>query len=511
MIFDGDEKMKNAGVFLAAVFLAVFCISSTVLAATYSGGSGTAADPYKISTVADLEALTVTLDWDKHFILTESLNLAGIPVTPIGSSLTYPFTGTFDGQDYTLSNVVIHQPGVSNVGLFGYVTGGAISNLGLVDVTVSGQSYIGGLVGYINSGSIINCYATGTVSGVSFPVGGLVGANIASGTITACHFRGNVSGNGYTGGLVGINPGGTITASYAFAEVTGTDICIGGLVGRNDGNITNCYAVGAASGVSYVGGLVGQLRNGGSITSSYAASVVSGTGSNIGGLVGMSLDGSVDVSFWDMQASGQETSAGGEAKTTAEMWLEETYLHAGWDFIGEENNGVDDIWMITNGDSYPVFTWRMRPGNDLMARATQLVLEAAQEGTSIGASGQDITLNGYNDWADVWYYFDCPLKDQFTITLNNHGFDTTLAVFDTKGREVAFNDDFFGGKSVVILKARAGVRYYIRVSGCDSQRGGFNLLAERGAVQAIQGDLDYDGHVNLTDFAIFADNWLRGM
>ena len=513
MIFDGDEKMKNTGVFLAAVFLVVLCISGTVLAATYSGGSGTQADPYKISAAADLRTLTTTSgDWDKHFILTGSLDLAGPSLPPIGSTATYPFTGTFDGQGFTLSNAVIYGTGVSFAGLFGYVTGGTISNLGLVDFTVSGQSNIGGLVGKNDGGSITACYATGSVSGVTTIVGGLVGYNGTSSTITACHFRGNVSGSYCVGGLVGMNVSSTIAASYAFAEVIGVNSCIGGLVGQSwSGSILSCYATGDTSGTSSVGGLVGDLGNGGSITSSYAASVVSPTGSGIGGLVGTSPNGSVNVSFWDMQASGQETSAGGEGKTTLEMQTDELYLHAGWDFIGEENNGVDDIWMITNDDSYPVFTWRMRPGNDLMARATQLVLEAAQEGTSIGASGQDITLNGYNDWADVWYYFDCPLKDQFTITLNNHGFDTTLAVFDTKGREVAFNDDFFGGKSVVILKARAGVRYYIRVSGCDSQRGGFNLLAERGAVQAIQGDLDYDGHVNLTDFAIFADNWLVGI
>jgi hypothetical protein len=510
--------MKIKSVFLTAILAAVLCISGNLWAAGYSGGSGTAADPYKISTAADLQWLTGhTTDWGKHFILTGNLDLTGVSLSPIGlediiTGSPVPFTGVFDGQDYTLSNVVIHRPGVNFVGLFGYVTGGTISNLGLVDVTVSGHNYIGGLVGKNDGGSITACYATGTVSGDTTIAGGLVGQNITSGTITACHFRGNVSGGYCVGGLVGMNTSSTIAASYAFAEVIGGDSCIGGLVGQNwSGSILSCYAIGDTSGTSSVGGLVGDLGGGGSITSSYAASAVSPTGPDIGGLVGTIPNGTVDVSFWDMQASGQETSAGGEGKTTNEMWYDELYLHAGWDFIGEENNGVDDIWMITNGDSYPVFTWRMKPGNDLMAQATGLFLEIAQEGTSIGAAGQDITLNGYNDWADVWYYFDSPLKDQFTITLIGHKFDTTLAVFDAKGHEVAFNDDFFGGKSVVILKARAGVRYYIRVSGCDSQRGGFEISLKRGAVQAIQGDLNYDGHVNLTDFAIFADNWLGEM
>jgi hypothetical protein len=504
--------MKTKNVFLTALLAAVLCISGNLWAANYSGGSGTQADPYKISTVADWQALmTSTADWGKHFILTTNLDLVGIPVTPIGSSSTTPFSGVFDGQDFALSNVVIHQTGVNYVGLFGCVTGGTISNLGLVDVTVSGQSNIGGLVGRNDGGSITACYATGTVSSINPNAGGLVGSNYTSGTITACYFRGDVSGSSNVGGLAGLNSSGTIATSYAFSGVTGTNSNTGGLAGLNYGVITSCYAIGDTSGTSNVGGLVGQLNNGGSITSSYAASVVSGTGSNIGGLVGTSPNGSVDVSFWDIEISRQETSAGGEGLTTPEMQVEETFLHAGWDFIGETENGTDDVWMITGRDSYPVFVWWMRPDNDLMARATLLPVEAAREGTSIAATGQDITLNGYNDWADVWYYFDCTATDKYTITLNSRDFDTTLAVFDAKGREIVFNDDFFGGKSVVILKARAGVRYYIRVAGYDGQRGAFDISLVRGAVQAFQGDLNYDGHVNLTDFAIFADNWLVGI
>lgn len=502
--------MKYMGV-LAAILAAVLCISDTLWAGSYSGGNGTQADPYKISTVADWQWLmNHTEDWQGHFILTTNMDLAGVPLSPIGTSFDFPFTGTFDGQDFTLSGVVINQVGVNAVGLFGYVTGGTISNLWLSDITVTGHSSVGGLVGRNEGCSIQFCYATGSVSGY-INVGGLVGGGTTSSTITACHFRGNVSGTNYIGGLVGINSAGTIADSYASAHVIGTNLFIGGLVGSNFGTITNCYATGETQGGSSVGGLVGELNNGGSITSSYAASVVSGTGSGIGGLVGTSPNGIVDVSFWDMQASGQETSAGGEGKTTLEMQRDELYLYEGWDFLGETNNGTDDIWMITSSDSYPVFVWRIRPGNDLMARATLLPVEAAQDGTSIGAAGQDITLNGYNDWADVWYYYDCTANDKFTITLNSPDFDTTLAVFDAKGREIVFNDDFFGEKSVVILKARMGVRYYIRVAGHDGQRGSFELLLERGAVQAIQGDLDYNGRVNLTDFAIFADNWLGRM
>jgi hypothetical protein len=54
------------------------------------------------------------------------------------------------------------------------------------------------------------------------------------------------------------------------------------------------------------------------------------------------------------------------------------------------------------------------------------------------------------------------------------------------------------------------VRYYIRAAGYDGQRGEFEISLVRGAVQAIQGDLNYDGNVNLSDLALFTNNWLMG-
>jgi hypothetical protein len=55
---------------------------------------------------------------------------------------------------------------------------------------------------------------------------------------------------------------------------------------------------------------------------------------------------SIDMSFWDIQTSDQNTSTGGEGKSTAEMQTATTFLDAGWDFVGETANGTEDIWWI---------------------------------------------------------------------------------------------------------------------------------------------------------------------
>ena len=214
--------------------------------------------------------------------------------TPIGS-----FTGTFEGNNFTISNLYINL-GVNDVGLFSAISGSAmIQNLGLVNVYVKSSpaaaQSIGALVGYKPTGTITNCYATGTVT-VSSPsgtlAGGLVGYNLA-GTIENCYANINVSnttsgGSKISGGLVGNNAG-TINNSYAIGAVTG-DSRIGGLVGRNNNSaeITNCYATENVTGTGdYIGGLVGE-NSGSTIENCYATGTALGSSVSdyVGGIVG---------------------------------------------------------------------------------------------------------------------------------------------------------------------------------------------------------------------------------
>jgi hypothetical protein len=69
--------------------------------------------------------------------------------------------------------------------------------------------------------------------------------------------------------------------------------------------------------------------------------------------------GGVEASFWDVQSSNQAASAGGTGLMTSEMQLADTFLSAGWDFIDELENGVDDIWWIDEGSDYPRLWWEL--------------------------------------------------------------------------------------------------------------------------------------------------------
>ena len=168
--------------------------------------------------------------------------------------------------------------------------------------------------------------------------GGLVGENY--GKIANCYFGGNVSGTFSVGGLVGLNGwlygSGMISNCYSTGSVSANEL-VGGLVGRNESAIMNCYATSKVLGIEHVGGLVGANDTG---------------GTTIG-------------SFWDTQTSGQTTSAGGEDKTTAEMQMTSTFLEAGWDFVGETENGAEDIWWILEGKDYPRLWWEAKLIYDL--------------------------------------------------------------------------------------------------------------------------------------------------
>jgi hypothetical protein len=350
-------------------------------------GSGTAEDPYRISTAVEF----ALLGWysgilDKHILLTADMDLRGISLCPIGDYHGCSFTGLFDGGGHTLSNGGIHQPESEGIGLFGRVgPGGQIRNLGVENVNITGYLIVGGLVGW-NEGTIATCSITGAIEGYDDIIGGLIGHN--EGAITTCDFTGVVKGVGYysssIGGLVGRNQGSTITASHATGMVNGNSY-VGGLVGVHSGSllcnyssstvngsggglvgtngdfatITACYATGA---VSSGGGLVGENR--GAINACYATGAVS-TGK---GLVGYNNEerGTVTACFWDKQTTGQPASQGGTGKTMTEMKTRATFTDAGWDFVGESANGTTDVWrMCADGIDYPRLSWEFSQGGDM--------------------------------------------------------------------------------------------------------------------------------------------------
>jgi hypothetical protein len=390
-------------------------------------GSGTSADPYRVTTAQEF----AWLSWypgvlDKHIRLMADLNLSGTTLYPIGDLGT--FAGLFDGNGHTLSNIVISKPGGEYAGVFSYVgTGGQVSNLGTINATISGYRFVGGIAGYARDAAIHSCSAMGSVSGTE-RVGGLVGysmytdetschtANSVSGynivgglngeayggSITGCYAAGSVSGTDEVGGLAGHNTS-TITSSFATGEVTAAGSEAGGLVAFNSGDIERCYATGPVNGNSLVGGLIGV--NDSSIFYCYSAGSVSGN-SGAGGLVGFG-SGTSDNCFWDTQTSGQEISSSGAiGKTTAQMRTLSTFTLAGWDFSASDGDPADWV-LLRPGQDYPQLAWQPVTGDIAGLYGVDFVDYAAllahwnQTGCPTGCGGADINSDGTVNMADL--------------------------------------------------------------------------------------------------------------
>jgi trimeric autotransporter adhesin len=269
---------------------------------------------------------------------------AGAGFAPIGNS--GQFTGIFDGLGHTISNLFINTPGTSNIGLFGVTSGANLQNVGLINASVTGRTYVGALVGNKGGGNVVNAYSTGTVSGFSW-VGGLEGLSNGGNLTNASSSAVVIGTSTLVGGLVGqARFYGTITNSYASGAVNGSGATyVGGLVGQaRFVNLTNDYALGAVTGNFGVGGLVGFLDST-TIATSYSAGVVTGS-SSAGGLVGVS-GGTVTNSYWDVTRSGQATSAGGAGLTDAQMQTASNF--AGFAFTTTPS-ASGDSWVIVDAD-----------------------------------------------------------------------------------------------------------------------------------------------------------------
>lgn len=245
--------------------------------------AGTEADPITIDNLNELKTVSsFPRYWDKHLVLTESLNGAGSKEwnngtgwQPIGSAQT-PFSGSFNGRGHIVDSLYMRRSGDYSA-FFGQVDGGSIDSLGVTNIEIEGKAYSAGIVGRLNpGGTLTNCFATGQVRGNSF-VGG-VGGLLKESVVKDCYSQVTIQGSQYTGGFVG--------------SCFNTDI-------------KNCYSTGA---------VVGE--------------------SNYGGFAGV---GAADPScYWDTENSQISISVGGQGKSSAQMKQKATF--SGWDFT--------DVWQV---------------------------------------------------------------------------------------------------------------------------------------------------------------------
>ena len=177
--------------------------------------------------------------------LTQSIDLQDEEWTPIGRSDAV-FSGTFDGDENTISNLTITKE-LSNtadnngIGFFGYTNAPAkIVNLNIENVDITGSLYVGAIVGYGFTGAeISNCHVSGDVEIEGWWYIGGIGGNGYVSKVDGCTVTGNegsyikgIDGS-YVGGIWGYRGEGSMAISDSQVvniDISGVDR-VGGICG----------------------------------------------------------------------------------------------------------------------------------------------------------------------------------------------------------------------------------------------------------------------------------------
>lgn len=273
----------------AAVYFLIITLAGTFSSAgTYSGGSGRADDPYKISKLDDILELGRSQgDWGSSFVVVNDIDMARIDFTPIAGSLHNAFNGSIEGRGFTISNLMIKGEKGQYAGMFGVIgAAGKIHNLKLhnidIDVFVADNVvkdnfiYVGGFAGNSN-GEFRNCSVSGKIKARAkdlAAVGGICG-RIYNSVINRCQSSVTVSisstGRTFAGGLVG----------YCYATTM-----------LNNISISDVYAAGNKQ--TYAGGITGYaLHTKFSSCSSDAGTILTDSGGYAGGITGYNYNGHI--------------------------------------------------------------------------------------------------------------------------------------------------------------------------------------------------------------------------
>lgn len=287
-------------------------------------GSGTESDPYLIDSEETLRYFALSVSsgrstyLDVYFKMTTDIDLVGSDgdneFTAIGTRDS-PFEGSFDGDGHEITSLNINETGIYQ-GLFGYINGATIKNLGV----------------------------SGSVKG-KYNVGGIAGCAINS-TIEQCFSSVNLDSEDTVGGIVGVITGSTVKNCYNRATFS-ADCLVGGIVGGAEGesSIENCYNTGSVTGYStgLSGGVTGASSSANPLVEYcyYDLEVVTG-------VTGAVKGANSDIIYCGLSTEDMKGAASTEG----------TMLY----YFTNSSYGNSSSWMTDDtgiNDGYPILTWQV--------------------------------------------------------------------------------------------------------------------------------------------------------
>lgn len=370
------------------------------------------------------------VDWNGNGNNTESIKTqftSGVGFKPIcyGNS----FSGIFDGNGFTISNLYINRPDEDYQGLFGSISHATVHNVGLVDARVIGKSNVGGLVGASVASTIENSYVTGMVTSMNTYGGGVIGKS-SSDTIRNCYSISNVTGNNQVGGIVGNSDSGNISNSYHMGTIYGTSY-VGGIVGNNiNGSaVENCLAYSSAiSGEHNIRRIVGD--NSGNLVNNFGKNTMT---LNQGGIV-------------DIVSSNDSSSIEGADITSLQDITKEPLRN--WDFT--------NIWEVKPGYSRPTL---MNVNNDTVDIIEEPDLTPGEDGlitvTNVEADSVDII------WSQAMDNDSLSESLEYLVYYSQSNNISTVVDMETNGIEVGSYET--NNLSKTIGELEPDTTYYLNI------------------------------------------------
>lgn len=261
-----------------------------------AGGTGTVGNPFIIQDVYGLYGISSSLGSSYRLsnnidgviagtvdVSQWSISGGGTGFTPIGSTAT-PFTGTFDGNQFTITDISITKT-ANDMGIFGNTNGATLEEVRLANITldITGDE-VGALVGDANNTTINSIVIASSVT---------------------------VDGTNSVGGVAGTLDGGSTLSNVMYVGSTSGGDSVGGIVGTNNGTVRYVLGIGTVSGSSAVGQLIGTLN-----------------GTLTGGLVNTDISTRAGV--------GVGSNANVLATTSGFFTLQSTYTNVGFTFASDQ-------------------------------------------------------------------------------------------------------------------------------------------------------------------------------
>lgn len=230
-------------------------------------GDGTIENPFLIQSANDLAYLDKNVDSGntfagKYFKLIKNIDLNNVNNFIIGDTNLY-FEGHFDGNNYSIRGLNNNRT-TSRAGLFANIRSGSISNLAVYG-NVKGEQYTGGIVGLLENANAYNLTSYINVNGgTTNGVGGVLGGANQTVNIEKCSYYGTLnSSTQYTGGITSISWTSTSNikncANYGIIN-GGTRT--GGIVGQMSGSLTDCINYGEINtSDAHTGGIIGTINS----------------------------------------------------------------------------------------------------------------------------------------------------------------------------------------------------------------------------------------------------------